>query len=365
MDKNKKVAIIGAGAVGLETARQLVDKDFDEILLYNREGTKNGDLLEFRANIIERGQHILDKHCNTRVVPTHDLAAALRGADYVVLALGVRRSSPQQTRFDFLDMNLDILAPFFDTFNPLDLADNPKLLVVTNPVDHVTTIMEKKYGDALTVVGVAGELDSLRYTHYLCNALGLSDPSHLRWNKGELGNTIPVIGEHGPNMIPLVEAAQVYHDGQWEPLVDYAEARGVSLDEIRKKTVAVGREIALTEHEAVGFNASRAIRKMIDAFEVASEGNVSPVIIATSSASEVDSGAIGRMLQIEQGTAKVIPYPDYDLAESERMQWKGAHHAVSQGLGAIESLGIVPVQDELNLRQTAHGIGYNLSTLEV
>jgi malate dehydrogenase len=102
------------------------------------------------------------------------------------------------TRIDLMNNNAKIIRPI--AREVAKHAPNTKLMIVTNPVDIMTTIARKESGlPPNHVFGMGNILDTLRFRTYIAQELNVS-----RQDVNAL-----VIGEHGDTMVPLVEYASV------------------------------------------------------------------------------------------------------------------------------------------------------------
>jgi malate dehydrogenase len=121
----------------------------------------------------------------------------IEGSDLVIVAAGVPRK-PGMSRPELLERNADIVSSLMS--DVVRYAPGCKILMVTNPVDVMTYLAYLRSGfERNRVFGVGGILDTLRYRSYIALELNVS-----REDIRAL-----VIGEHGDNMIPLVDYATI------------------------------------------------------------------------------------------------------------------------------------------------------------
>ena len=96
------------------------------------------------------------------------------------------------TREDLIGKNADIVSQVGEGIK--NHAPDSVVIVVTNPLDLMTYHMWKTTGfPAERVLGQAGILDSARMTHFIAEAVGVSNEDVQAM----------VLGGHGDTMVPL------------------------------------------------------------------------------------------------------------------------------------------------------------------
>ncbi|TPW00976.1 MAG: malate dehydrogenase, partial [Alphaproteobacteria bacterium] len=119
------------------------------------------------------------------------------GADVVIVTAGVPRK-PGMSRDDLLGINLKIIRSVGAQIKAK--APNAFVIVVSNPLDAMVYEMKKVTGFPRSrVVGMAGALDSARFSCFLAEAIGVSvqDVDSL------------VLGGHGDTMVPCLSYTTV------------------------------------------------------------------------------------------------------------------------------------------------------------
>ncbi len=189
-----KVTIIGAtGQVGSYAAHAVSQfPHVQEMCLYGRPGNEqylDGLAHDMMDSFAARGT-------NTRVTfGTHP--KELRGSDIIVLTSGVPRK-PNQNRLDLAMENARIVKHYAEQVGRM--APDSILLVVTNPVDIMTTVA-LKYSGMMPhrVFGLGTHLDSMRLKACLAEFFNVHvSEVHTR-----------IIGEHGDTMVPLWSATTI------------------------------------------------------------------------------------------------------------------------------------------------------------
>ncbi len=133
----------------------------------------------------------------------------LAGAQVIVLACGVNQQ-PGETRLQLLQRNLAIFQDV--TPKVLDNGAGAVLLVASNPVDVITTVVTRLAGDCNgRVFGSGTILDTARFRALLGEWLGVAPQSVHGY----------VLGEHGDSEVLVWSSAHV----GGVPLADFARQR--------------------------------------------------------------------------------------------------------------------------------------------
>jgi malate dehydrogenase len=186
----KKIALVGAGMIGGTLAHLVALKRLGDAVLFDVvEGLPQGKALD----LLEAGP-IEGYDCRITGTNKYDDIA---GADVAIVTAGVARK-PGMSRDDLLGINSKIVT---------DVANNLKshapgafVIVVTNPLDAMVTLMKRATGfPKQRVVGQAGVLDSSRYRSFVALELGVSVESVAAI----------VLGGHGDDMVPVRSCCQV------------------------------------------------------------------------------------------------------------------------------------------------------------
>ena len=186
-----KVTVVGAGNVGATCVNAMAIRETagEIVLLDIKEGLAEGKVLDMYQT-----STLMDFDTNLLGV-TNDYAKTA-GSDVVVITSGMPRK-PGMSREDLIGVNAGIVKDVVT--NILKYSPDAILLIVSNPMDTMTTLAQKVSGlPTNRVFGMGGALDSARFRGYLAKALGAS------------ANDVDgmVIGGHGDTtMIPLVSKA--------------------------------------------------------------------------------------------------------------------------------------------------------------
>ncbi|AAZ68441.1 malate dehydrogenase [Ehrlichia canis] len=190
MIKRKKIALIGAGNIGGMIAYLIRLKNLGDVVLLDvNDGIAKGKALDM-AESSPVGKY------NGEILGTNNYAD-IEGADAIVVTAGITRK-PGMSREDLINTNVNIIKEVADNIGKY--APNAFVVVVTNPLDVMVFAMHKysKLSSNM-VVGMAGILDSARFSYFIAKELNVSVD-----NVNSL-----VLGGHGDLMLPLVKYSSV------------------------------------------------------------------------------------------------------------------------------------------------------------
>ncbi|MFC3173131.1 malate dehydrogenase [Novosphingobium bradum] len=219
----KKIALIGAGNIGGTLAHLAAQKELGDIVLFDVvEGVPQGKALDLAQCGPVEG-------FDASIVGTNDYKD-IAGADVIIVTAGVPRK-PGMSRDDLLGINLKVMKAVGEGIR--DNAPNAFVICITNPLDAMVWALREFSGlPANKVVGMAGVLDSARFSTFLAWEFGVSIRDV---------NTF-VLGGHGDTMVPVVEYSTV--NGIPVPdLIKMGLSTKERMDEIVARTRNGGGEI--------------------------------------------------------------------------------------------------------------------------
>ncbi|MDG2303868.1 MAG: malate dehydrogenase [Candidatus Binatia bacterium] len=186
----KKIALIGAGNIGGTIAHMAALKQLGDVVLYDVvEGMPQGKALD----LTESGPIDL---FDVDVTGSNDVKD-IGGADVCIVTSGLARK-PGMSRDDLLGINAKIISEVAAGIKTH--APDALVIVLTNPLDAMVTLMKRQTGFAKQkVVGMAGVLDSARYSSFLAMELNVSVKSVQAL----------VLGGHGDDMVPVRSSCTV------------------------------------------------------------------------------------------------------------------------------------------------------------
>ncbi len=179
-----RIAVVGGGFVGSTTAQRLIEKELGDVILADIvEGMPQGKALDMLESGPVEGY-------DGRMIGTNSMDD-LKACDVVVMTAGFPRK-PGMTRDDLLKANADIVGGVMEKVKKH--SPNAIVVVVTNPLDVMTYLAYKVTGfPKHRVVGMAGVLDSARFSYFISEALDCS-MKDIR---------AMVMGGHGDSMVPM------------------------------------------------------------------------------------------------------------------------------------------------------------------
>jgi malate dehydrogenase len=182
----EKITVIGAGNVGATVANMLAHKDLaKEIILVDiKPGIAEGKALD-----IWQSASIDD--FNTKVIGVTDDYEKTAGSGIVVITSGLPRK-PGMSRDDLIKTNAIIVKDVAE--KAVKHSPDAIFIVVSNPLDVMTYAALKATGlPSDRVIGMAGILDTARFSMFVAEALNVS---------ARTVNAL-LLGGHGDTMVPL------------------------------------------------------------------------------------------------------------------------------------------------------------------
>ncbi|MEW6043137.1 MAG: lactate dehydrogenase [Thermoproteota archaeon] len=182
------ISIIGSGKVGSAVAFLCASFGLDDIVLVNRtEKRAVGEALDV-TNAIPQSSTI-------SISGTSDYSK-IKDSDVIVITAssGVHIQSRSEIMYD-QSLMIREMAKEIERYAP-----DSKILMVTNPVDVMTYLLQKEAGlPSTNVIGVASSLDSARFRYRLSEEFD-TDQSQI--------TDALVLGEHDDSMVPIFSYAK-------------------------------------------------------------------------------------------------------------------------------------------------------------
>ncbi len=186
----KKIALIGAGNIGGTLAHLAAIKELGDIVLFDVvEGVPQGKALDLSQCGPVEG-------FDAKIIGTNDYSD-IKGADVIIVTAGVARK-PGMSRDDLLGINLKVMKAVGEGIR--DNAPDAFVICITNPLDAMVWALREFSGlPHNKVVGMAGVLDSARFSHFLAEEFKVSVRDVNSF----------VLGGHGDTMVPVVQYSTV------------------------------------------------------------------------------------------------------------------------------------------------------------
>jgi malate dehydrogenase len=239
--KRAKVTVVGAGFVGATTAQRIAEKELADVVLIDVvEGMPQGKALDMAESSSLEGFDVSMRGTNS-YADTED-------SDIVVITAGLARK-PGMSRDDLLFKNAEIVSGIVG--ETTRHSPHAIIIMVTNPLDAMTYLGWRKSGfNPRHVFGMAGVLDSARYSYFIAQEIGVS-PKDVR---------SMVLGGHGDSMVPLPRYSTV----NGIPVTQLISRERI--EAINQRTRDGGAEIvALLKTGSAFYAPSSAVAAMVEA----------------------------------------------------------------------------------------------------
>lgn len=308
----KKVTVVGAGKYGSMTALRVAEYNLaSEVVMTDIvEGLPQGLALDInQSRFVEK--------FDTKVSGTNDYKETAE-SDVVVITAGLPRK-PGMSRMDLLEVNAGIVTDV--TKQILEHSDDPIIIVVTNPLDQMTTLTaEVSKLSKGRVIGQAGILDSSRFAYFISEKLNvkMSDVYAL------------TLGSHGETMVPVPSLCTV----SGEPLVDILSEKDI--DELVKKTSEGGAEIVgLLKTGSAYFAPASSAATMVKSI-ISDSNEVFPVCAWLEGEYGINDVYLG--VPAKLGKGGVTEIVEYDLTSTELDALREASKAVKDKVSELNSI---------------------------
>ncbi len=281
----EKITIVGAGNVGGSAAQRLAEKNEYEIVLLDVvEGLPQGKALDLAQAGAVCGYDAPIRGTN-RYDETTDSAV-------VVITSGIARK-PGMSRSELLKTNTNIVRSVVQEV----AARSPAavLVVVANPLDAMTYVAYRVSGfPKQRVVGMAGILDSARFSTFIARELNVSVHNvHAM-----------VLGGHGDAMVPLIRYTTV----SGRPVAEWMSKD--TLDALVKRTRDGGAEIVnLLKTGSAYYAPAASAVEMVEAI-IRDENKVLPCAALCEGEYGLSGTYMGVPVRLgKHGVEEILEYP--------------------------------------------------------
>ncbi len=307
----RKVGIIGGGNVGATAAYQIASRGIADVGLYDIvEGVPAGKALDMTQVGPVFG-------FDGRITGSHDVSV-LAGAEVVVVTAGFPRK-PGMDRMDLLRKNAEIAQASGEAIK--QHAPDSIVIVVTNPLDVMTYVVQQATGfDASRVVGMAGVLDSARFSTFIAMELGCS-PIDVK---------AMVLGGHGDSMVPLPRFSTV----NGVTLTELLDAEAI--ERLSNRTRNGGAEIVKLLGTGSAFYAPGASAAIMVEAVLNDSDRLLPASSWLSGQYGISDVYLGVPIHLgAKGVSKVV---ELDLNDDEQAALKHSADGVASGISDVNEL---------------------------
>jgi len=307
-----KVTVVGSGKYGSMTALRVAEYDIADTVVMTDivEGLPQGLALDMnQSRFVEK--------FSSKIIGTNNYEDT-SDSDVVVITAGLPRK-PGMSRMDLLEVNANIVTEV--TSNIMKHSKNPIIIVVTNPLDQMTTLVSDVSGlPKSRVIGQAGVLDSSRFAYFISEKLNVNMKEVEAWT----------LGSHGETMVPAPSQCKV--DGK--PLTELLT--NDEIEELVKRTSDGGAEIvALLKTGSAYFAPSSAAATMVKSI-ISDSNNVLPSCSWVSGEYGISDVYLGVPTKLgKDGVTEIV---ELDLNTEELEHLKSAADSVKQKVLELNNL---------------------------
>jgi len=289
-----KITIVGAGKVGATTAHIAATKQLGDIVLLDIiEGLAEGKALD----IAEAGPVQL---YDSNISGTRDWEKTA-DSDIVIITSGLPRG-PGMSRDDLLTKNVQIVKDVSQKI--AEYSPDSIIIVVCNPLDAMVYTAAKITNFARNkVMGMAGVLDSARFSYFLASELDVS-VENIK---------CVLMGGHGDDMVPLTRFTSV----SGKPVTELLDEEKIA--ELIERTRKGGIEIVKLLGYSAFYAPAAGTVKMAEAILKDKKTVMSCCAYCDS---EYDAGGYFVGVPVVLGKNGIEKIIELDLNESELAQFK-------------------------------------------
>ena len=307
-----RITVVGAGKYGSTTVQRLAEWDVvDEVVMTDIvEGLPQGLALDINQSRPVTGHRTL-------VIGTNDYADTA-GSDVVIITAGLPRK-PGMSRMDLLEVNAKIVKSVTEEI--VRYSPDAILIVVTNPLDQMTTLAAEVSGlPRNRVFGQAGILDSSRFAHFIAEAAQADIQSIEAFT----------LGSHGETMVPVPSLCKI--DGK--PLSDVLSPG--TIDDLVDRTRKGGAEIVGLLKTGSAYYAPSAAAASMARAVVQDSGEQLPVCAWTTGEYGIEDVYLGVMAEIgATGVRRIVELP---LTDAEKSALVEAAAAVREKVADLDQI---------------------------
>jgi malate dehydrogenase len=307
-----KVTVVGAGKYGSTTVQRIAEWDIvDEVVMIDIVE----DLPQGLALDMNQSRPVLGYR--TKVTGTNDYADTAE-SDVVVITAGLPRK-PGMSRMDLLGVNAKIVKSVTEQL--VTHSPDAVIIVVTNPLDQMTTLVAEVSGFPKgRVFGQAGMLDSARFAHFISEVADVDI----------LDVTAVTLGSHGDTMVPVPSMCSI-GDSALEDVLDADQIESI-VDRTRKGGAEI---VAFLKTGSAYYAPSAAAAAMVRAV-IEDAGTEMPVCAWMDGQYGISDVYLGVVAKLgANGVEEVVESP---LTEGEAAGLREAATAVAEKVADLEQV---------------------------
>jgi len=305
-----KITIVGAGNVGATTAHIAATRQLGDIVLLDIvEGLAEGKALD----IAQAGPVQL---FDSVIIGTIDWQKTAN-SKLVIITSGLPRK-PGMSRDDLLAKNVQIVKDVSQKI--AKYSPDSIIIVVCNPLDAMVYTAARVTGfDKNKVMGMAGALDSARFSYFLSQELNVSAKDIK----------CVLMGGHGDDMVPLPRFTSV----GGKPVTELLDTE--TIDKLIERTRKGGIEIVNLLGSSAYYAPAAGTVKMAEAILKDDKAETSCCAYCDT---EYDAGGFYVGVPVILGKRGVEKVIELDLNDSEKAQFRKSLDHVKQLTAQVDKL---------------------------
>jgi len=305
-----KITIVGAGNVGATTAHIAATRQLGDIVLLDIvEGLAEGKALD----IAQAGPVQL---FDSVIIGTIDWQKTAN-SKLVIITSGLPRK-PGMSRDDLLAKNVQIVKDVSQKI--AKYSPDSIIIVVCNPLDAMVYTAARVTGfDKNKVMGMAGALDSARFSYFLSQELNVSAKDIK----------CVLMGGHGDDMVPLPRFTTV----SGKPVTELLDTE--TIDKLIERTRKGGIEIVNLLGSSAYYAPAAGTVKMAEAILKDDKAETSCCAYCDT---EYDAGGFYVGVPVILGKRGVEKVIELDLNDSEKAQFRKSLDHVKQLTAQVDKL---------------------------
>lgn len=306
----KKITIAGAGNVGATAAFIAAQNKLGDIVLIDIvKGLAEGKALD-----MAQAGSVCGYNC--KIIGTTDWAVTC-GSDIVIITSGMPRK-PGMSRDDLLAKNTQIVKNVTEQI--VKYSPDSFIIVVCNPLDAMVNAAAIVSGfEKNKIMGMAGALDTARFTYFISEKLSVS-PSDIQ---------CVLMGGHGDDMVPLPRFTTV----SGIPLTELLDEK--TIEDIVQRTRMGGIEVVNLMGTSAYYAPAAGTVKMAQAVLLDKKTNLSCCAYCNK---EYNVGGYFVGVPVILGTSGIEKIIELDLDEKEKRDFAASVQHVKELVNKVQKL---------------------------